>query len=59
MSERLMKAQEDRVVQAMAVSRSCPDGCAYIEDGRQPECDAMTGAKWLMERMRCAWRAGR
>jgi hypothetical protein len=58
MAERLTEAQEDRVVQAMAVSWCCPEGCAYIEDGREPECDAMTRADWLMERMRRAWRAG-
>lgn len=59
MREKLNKAQEDRVIQAMAVSWCCPDGCAYIEAGRTPECDAMTGSEWLMDRMRRAWRAGR
>ncbi len=54
----LTKAQQDRAVRAAAIAWCCPDGCAYVEAKRQPECDAMTGEPWLREKIRSMLAAG-
>jgi hypothetical protein len=41
---------EAELAMSVACSMCCPDGCAYIVDGREPQCDAMTGGDYLTMR---------